>query len=74
MKMWDLGETAITDLTAVPETGMGFQLVEAVIGGNVTPLLVFNSEHAVDLSQTELAPGERSRRDPQERATRHRGL
>jgi hypothetical protein len=58
MKMWNLGETAITDLTKLPETGMGFQLVEAVIWGNVTPLLVLNSERAVDLSQVELVPGD----------------
>jgi hypothetical protein len=58
MKMWNLGETAITSLTELPETGMGFQLVEAVIWGNSTPLLVFNSERAVDLSEIEFGPGD----------------
>jgi hypothetical protein len=56
--MWNLGEMAITNLTELPETGMGFQLVESVIWGNVTPLLVFNSERAIDLSQIELVSGD----------------
>ena len=56
--MWNLGETAIKALTDLPETGMGFQLVEAMIWGNATPLLVFNSERAVDLSQIDLVPGD----------------
>lgn len=58
MKMWSLGETAVSSLVALPETGMGFQLVEAVIWGNATPLLVLNSERAVDLSEIELVPGD----------------
>jgi hypothetical protein len=58
MKMWYLGESAITELTDLRETGMGFQLVEAMIWGKATPLLVFNSERAVDLSQIELLPGD----------------
>jgi len=37
---------------------MGFQLVEGIIWGNATPLLVFNSERAVDLSQIGLVPGD----------------
>lgn len=37
---------------------MGFQLVEAVILGDVRTLLVFNSERAIDLSQVELTPGD----------------
>ena len=58
MKMWNLGETAIKDLTELPETGMGFQLVEAVIWGTPTPLLVLNSERAIDLSEIGLQPGD----------------
>jgi hypothetical protein len=58
MKMWNLGETAIKSLTDLPETGMGFQLVEAVIWGTSTPLLVFNSERAIDLSEIDLLPGD----------------
>ena len=34
MKMWNLPETAIDALLALPETGMGFQLVEAMILGS----------------------------------------
>lgn len=56
--MWNLDESAITSLRELPETGMGFQLVEAVIWGNATPLLVLNSEHAIDLSRIELEPGD----------------
>src|ERR1035438_2279028 len=58
MRMWNLDESAITSLRELPETGMGFQLVEAVIWGNATPLLVLNSEHAIDLSRIELEPGD----------------
>jgi len=42
--MWHLGESAIKALMDLPETGRGFQLVEATIWGNATPLLVFNSQ------------------------------
>jgi hypothetical protein len=58
MKMWSLGDTEIKELANLPETGMGFQLVEAVVWGNVTPLLIFNSERAVDLSEIQLEPGD----------------
>ena len=58
MKLWNLGDEEVADLTRLPETGMGFQLVEAVIWGKDTPLLVFNSERAVDLSESDLEPGE----------------
>ncbi len=37
---------------------MGFQFVEATIWGNATPLLVFNSERAVDLAEIDLMPGD----------------
>jgi len=56
--MWHLNATAIKALTDLPETGMGFQLVEAVIWGTPTPLLVFNSERAFDLSEIGLLPGD----------------
>lgn len=55
--MWNLDETAIKHLAGLPETGMGFQLVEAVIWGTLTPLLVLNSERAIDLSEIGLLPG-----------------
>jgi hypothetical protein len=58
MKMWNLGSDAIGNLTKLPETGMGFQLVQAMILGSVKRLLVFNCERAVDLSQMELLPGD----------------
>jgi hypothetical protein len=58
MKMWNLGEEAIRSLAQLPETGMGFQLVEAMILGSRTPLLVLNSEHAIDLKEIELIPGD----------------
>lgn len=57
MRMWNLGEDAIKSLTGLPETGMGFQLIEAVLWGENVPLLVFNSERAIDLRQAKLMPG-----------------
>jgi hypothetical protein len=58
MKMWNLDGTAIKDLAALPETGMGFQLVEASSWGTLTALLVLNSERAIDLSDIGLLPGD----------------
>ena len=58
MKMWNLNEAAITSLVDLPETGMGFQLVEAVVFGATTPLLVLKSEHAIDLAEIGLEPGD----------------
>lgn len=58
MRMWNLNEDAIRSLTELPETGMGFQLVEAVLWGNNLPLLVLNSERAIDLRQVKLTPGD----------------
>src|ERR1700722_14653248 len=58
MKMWSLDRTAIANLLSLPETGMGFQIVEAMIWGIPTPLLVLNSERAIDLSQIGLEPGD----------------
>ena len=56
--MWNLGDSAMNALASLPETGMGFQFVEATIWGTRTPLIVFNSERAIDLSQIELVPGD----------------
>lgn len=58
MLMWHLKDSAIELLKALPETGMGFQLVEAVIWGKSTPWLVLNSSNAIDLSQADLTPGD----------------
>jgi hypothetical protein len=58
MKMWNLNEAAITSLVNLPETGMGFQLVEAVVFGSTTPLLVLNSERAIDLAEIGLELGD----------------
>jgi hypothetical protein len=58
MKMWSLDETAMQDLSALPETGMGFQLVESLIWGRSTILLIFNCELAVELSEIGLEPGD----------------
>ena len=45
-------------LLDLPETGMGFQLVEAFAGGMERPLLIFNSEDAFDLSNVQLENGD----------------
>ncbi len=37
---------------------MGFQLVQAVVWGDTKPLLVLDSQFAVDLSEIELKPGD----------------
>jgi uncharacterized protein len=58
MQMWSLDEDAIRALTALPETGMGFQFVEGSLMGRIAPLLVFNSERAVDVSSIGLEPGD----------------
>ena len=58
MMMWNLGEDAIRSLTLLPETGMGFQLVEAMVMRSITPLLVLNSERAIDLRGIDLTPGD----------------
>lgn len=49
--MWNLDESAIRSLLDLPETGMGFQLVGAIVWGNFKSLLAFNSERAVDVSE-----------------------
>jgi hypothetical protein len=58
MTMWNLGDDAIETLKAQPETGMGFQIVEASLMGRVVPLLVFNVDRAVDISSIELEAGD----------------
>src|ERR1041384_4856035 len=58
MKMWNLDETAVAALLKLPETGMGFQLVEASIWGTPTPLLVLSGQRAIDLSQAGLVEGD----------------
>ena len=57
-EMWKLDEDAVAALKALPETGMGFQLVEGSFWGRVAPLLVFNTERAYDLSTIGLEPGD----------------
>jgi len=57
-EMWNLDEDAVAALKALPETGMGFQLVEGSFWGRVAPLLVFNTERAYDLSTIGLEPGD----------------
>lgn len=51
MRMYGLTPDGINALITLPETGMGFQIVEGLIWGATKPLLVFNSDRAVDLSQ-----------------------
>ncbi len=46
--VWNLEDDAINSLLNLPETGMGFQLVEAA--NYDKPFIVFNSELAVDIS------------------------
>jgi hypothetical protein len=58
MKVWNLSEQAINSLRDLAETGMGFQLVEAVNWGKPTPFIVFNSELAVDISGLGLIPSD----------------
>ena len=56
--MWNLGEDAIQSVTMLPETGMGFQLVEAMVMGTISPLLVLNCERAINLHEIDLTPGD----------------
>ena len=56
--MWNLNEDAIRSLADLPETGMGFQLVEAVVLGMTKPLLVLNAEHAIDIAEIGLEFGD----------------
>lgn len=58
MRVWNLNEQAINSLLDLPETGMGFQLVEAINWGKPTPFIIFNSELAVDISGLDLIPSD----------------
>lgn len=58
MQLWNLGNQEIEELRNLPETGMGFQFLEATIWGETKPLLILNSELAFDLSQIDLEPGD----------------
>jgi hypothetical protein len=55
MQMFNIDDAGKRGLEALPETGMGFQLVEAMVMGDLRRLLVFNSEKAIDLSGIELS-------------------
>jgi hypothetical protein len=57
MTMWDLRDDAIEKLKGLPETGMGFQIVEASLMGRAAPLLVFNASRAIEISSIGLEPG-----------------
>lgn len=46
-----MNENAIQAIRNLPETGMGFQIVEAHVRGKARPLLVFNASEAIDISQ-----------------------
>ncbi|HEY0555648.1 MAG TPA: hypothetical protein VGG20_15435 [Thermoanaerobaculia bacterium] len=59
MKVYHLGKPEIEQLTMLPETGMGFQIVEAIWQGNLITLLVINSELALDLSTLYIEPSEK---------------
>src|SRR5690349_16761922 len=58
MLMWNVDESAVKSLLDLPETGMGFQLVEGIVLGQAKPLLVFNSKRVVDLSEIGLESGD----------------
>jgi hypothetical protein len=53
-----LETTEIEKLKSLPETGMGFQLIEALVGINKIEVLVFNCDRALDLSRINLEPGD----------------
>jgi hypothetical protein len=55
--MYSLNAQGKQSLVELPETGMGFQIVEAVIWGRKKPLLVLNASEAIDLSQIGLEIG-----------------
>jgi hypothetical protein len=58
MRMWNLNEAGTTELLDLPETGMGFQLVEALALGETRRFLVFNAERALDLADIKLESGD----------------
>jgi hypothetical protein len=53
-----LAQSSVNELLAIPETGMGFQLVEASVLGSRKHLLVFNADEAFDLSRADLHTGD----------------
>ncbi len=55
--MWRLNASAIDELAALPETGMGFQWVEATTAHRGRRFLVFNGEIAYDLTDLALREG-----------------
>ena len=52
-----LDNSAIAELSAIPETGMGFQHVQAKFEGQVTQFLVINGTDAFQLNALGLAEG-----------------
>jgi hypothetical protein len=56
--MWNLTEDAIEPLVQLAETGMRFQLIEAVLWCKKHPLIVLNSARAIDREQVDLIPGD----------------
>jgi len=58
MKIINLSDSAKEELLGLPETGMGFQLVEAIFWGEQKQFLVFNSETAVDITSLGLSAAE----------------
>ena len=58
MQRFSLTEPSFKALEQLPETGMGFQLVEASVMGSLTRMLVFNCETAFDISGLDLTPGD----------------
>jgi hypothetical protein len=58
MRVWNLDEVGRTALLDLPETGMGFQLVEALALGETKRFLVLNAEHAMDLAEIKLEPSD----------------
>ena len=48
--MVNLNDSAINELLELPETGMGFQFVDATFWGDRKRFLVFNSVHAIDIT------------------------
>lgn len=52
---WVLDDGSTEALLKLPETGMGFQFLEATVQGVRKPFLVFNAETAFDVSDLQLA-------------------
>jgi hypothetical protein len=58
MLLLNLDEQSKRLLLELPETGMGFQLVEASVWGDLKPFFVSNAERAVDLSAIDMEQGD----------------